>query len=60
MYNRSRTIGYTGANPCEGVQRFAEESRERFLNANELGRFTAALNAETPLYRDLFYLCLCR
>lgn len=58
MYNRARTIGYAGGNPCEAVQRFAEESRERFLNADELRRFTAALAAEAPLYRDLFNMCL--
>src|SRR4030095_15364624 len=58
MYKRARTIGYTGGNPCEGVQRFAEVSRERFLNADELGRFTKALAAETPLSRDFFSLCL--
>ncbi len=58
MFNRARSIGYTGNNPCEGVQRFAEESRERFLNADELGRFTAALKAEGSLYSDLFNTCL--
>ena len=59
MYNRARTIGYVRSNPCEGVQRFHEESRERFLNTDELARFNAAIDAEKPLYRDLCKVCLC-
>jgi integrase len=58
MFNRARSIGYTAGNPCEGVQRFHEESRERFLNADELPRFTEALAAEKPVYADLFNICL--
>jgi integrase len=59
MFKRvARQRGFTGPNPCEGVQRFHEESRERFLNADELSRFAKAVKAETPLYADLFNLCL--
>jgi integrase len=58
MFNRARTIGYAGDNPCRSIQRFHEESRERFLNADELARFNAALDDEPQLYADLFRVCL--
>ena len=31
------------ANPCQGVERFPEQKRDRFFNAEELGRLGAAL-----------------
>jgi len=58
MYNRAKPAGYTGGNPCDGVEKFAENSRERFLNAEELNRFATALETEGDPYGDLFYLCL--
>jgi integrase len=58
MYNRAKPSGYTGGNPCDGVEKFAENSRERFLNRDELQRFAAALEVEGDPYGDLFYLCL--
>jgi integrase len=37
-----------GANPCSGIERYAENSRERFLTSNELARLGDALReAET-------------
>jgi integrase len=38
---------WEGQNPCKGIRRYKEVSRERFLQADELPRFFAALNAET-------------
>jgi integrase len=58
MFNRARAIGYAGGNPCAGVQRFPEESRERFLNADELARFMAAVDKQPGLFRDFFLTCL--
>lgn len=47
-------------NPCRGVKKFKEQSRERFLDTDELRRFFEALNSEqTPeQWRDFFALCL--
>lgn len=40
-----RDLGYTGENPVEGVRRYREESRTRFLTPEEMPKFEAALNA---------------
>ena len=49
----------TGDNPAQGVERFPERSRERFLNGDELHRFFAALNEESNITaRDCLWLCL--
>ena len=46
-------------NPCKGVQRFREKSRDRFLQADELPRFFKALDAEpNETIRDFVYLAL--
>ena len=45
-------------NPCRGVTRFAEESRERFLDGDELQRFFEALQEEGELWRDYFIVAL--
>lgn len=58
MYGKAEEIGYTGPNPAEKVRKFAEESRDRFLQPDELPRFFAALGEEEPTVRDFFWLCL--
>jgi integrase len=60
MYSKARMIGYEGGNPCQGVERFRETSRERFLTAEELPRFFNAINDEEtpPLWRDFFQVLL--
>lgn len=46
-------------NPCEGVKRFAEKSRDRFLQPDELPRFLAALDKlSSPAMADAFRLML--
>ncbi|MCX5658617.1 MAG: tyrosine-type recombinase/integrase [Planctomycetota bacterium] len=40
-----RDLGHVGENPAEGVRRFREQSRTRFLKPDELPGFEAALNA---------------
>lgn len=46
-------------NPATGVERFKEQSRDRFLNADELRAFFDALAAEPlPHWRDFFMLLL--
>ena len=48
-------LEYTGENVARLVDRFPEEDRERFLSADEIGRFFAALDAEEDVVAaDLF------
>ena len=59
MFNRAADIGYSGTNPTTGVKRFREQSRDRFLQADELHRFFRALSEELDdTARDFFYLAL--
>jgi len=60
VWNTCRRAGLIrGANPCEDVKHFREQSRDRFLDAEELRRFLAALEKcpDTDA-RDVFALCL--
>ncbi len=46
-------------NPCRGVKQFAEKSRDRFLQAEEIPRFLAAVDGlENQLIADSFRLML--
>lgn len=45
-------------NPCIGVERFKEKSRERFLSPVELGKFKQALDHEPAHIRDFFWMLL--
>jgi len=59
MFNRAADIGYSGANPTIGIKQFREQSRDRFLQADELHRFFQALSEElNDSIRDFFYLAL--
>jgi integrase len=50
---------YAGPNPCKGVKRFREHERERFLDADEMRRFLAALDKHADQQMaDLFRLLL--
>ncbi|MGA7949736.1 MAG: tyrosine-type recombinase/integrase [Thiobacillaceae bacterium] len=44
-YAKGRKL-FTGTNPAAGIQKFPEDSRERFLQADELPRFFEAVAAE--------------
>lgn len=51
--------GWEHPNPAHGIRRFQEKQRERFLDAEELRRFFAALSREpNPTNRDFFLTCL--
>jgi integrase len=53
------SAGLWNANPAKGIRRNAERSRDRFLQADELPRFYAALAAETnDTIRDYFLISL--
>ena len=63
MFNFAMTIGYDGGNPCKGLHHFKEQSRDRFLRADELQAFFAALTAEKnepngQLWSDFFTVAL--
>ncbi len=50
---------YEGTNPCIGIRRFPEQSRDRFLNGEELFRFFSALEKESNVTaRDSFLIAL--
>jgi integrase len=59
MFNKAVQWGWQGANPCRGVKKFHEESRERFLTQDEMPRFLVAL-AEEPSedFRNFIFLSL--
>ncbi|HEY7087253.1 MAG TPA: tyrosine-type recombinase/integrase [Tepidisphaeraceae bacterium] len=45
LFNYAVTaFDYEGGNPAKGVKRFSEQSRERFLDADEMSRFLPALD----------------
>jgi integrase len=58
MFGKADKIGFQGPNPCKGVKRFKETSRDRFLQGRELRPFFAALADEPPVWRDFWLLCL--
>lgn len=59
MFNKAIEWGHNVTNPCLGIKKFKEKSRERFLQAYELPKFFEALNSETnELFKDYFYITL--
>ncbi|MGB7156860.1 MAG: tyrosine-type recombinase/integrase [Tepidisphaeraceae bacterium] len=59
VFGFARTIGYEGVNPCKGVRRFKEQSRRRFLRADEMPKFLAALEKHPDEFMaDFFRLLL--
>jgi integrase len=57
MFNKADDLGYRGGNPCNGIKLFREQSRDRFLQPDELASFFAALNTE-PDVKDFFITLL--
>jgi len=45
-------------NPCRATKAHSEQSRERFMDGDELQRFFAALEKQKPKMRDFFNLLL--
>ncbi|MCJ7543596.1 MAG: site-specific integrase, partial [Phycisphaerae bacterium] len=63
MFNYAVGLEYEGGNPTKGVKRFKEQSRDRFLRADEIQTFFKALEAEKEdengeLWRDFFTVAL--
>ncbi len=45
MFSLAVSWGWRGDNPAKGIERFAEQRRERWLQADELGALSSAINA---------------
>jgi integrase len=58
IYSKAHEMGYDGPNPCSGVARFPEQSRERYLRDDEIRPFFLAVKAEPAEWRDFWLLCL--
>ena len=60
MFNQAIIWGYLKTdNPCKGIRKFKEVSRDRFLSGEELGRFFEALDlTENPAFKDYILLSL--
>ena len=58
MLNKSDEIGHRGENPAKKIKLFKEQSRDRFLQPDELVGFFAALEAEDDLVRDFYLVSL--
>lgn len=59
VYEKGREWGYTGENPCFKLKKFQEQSRERYLSADELKKFFTAVMAEpSEIERDFFLMLL--
>lgn len=60
IFNKVIEWGYfSGDNPCNGIVKFQEEKRSRFVQADELPRLFKAVNESKRDYvRDFIYLAL--
>lgn len=59
IYNVATDHGYTGTNPARRIKKYKEADRERFLDADELPRFLAAVDADiSPIVRDYLKVAL--
>lgn len=59
MFNKAIEWGWNKPNPAYAVKQFKEQSRERFLNAQEMKAFLEALEQEpNETMRDYIYISL--
>ena len=59
IFNKAIEWGWQGQNPALGIKKFKEQSRDRFLQPDELPRFFAALaNEPNETARDFFMISL--
>ncbi len=59
VFEKGREWGYTGENPCFKLKRFSEQSRERYLQPEELPAFFQAVMAEpNEMERDFLLMLL--
>jgi hypothetical protein len=53
-----RELDWEGINPTTGIKSFKEESRDRFIQPDELPRFFKALESEDELFQHFFKMAL--
>ena len=59
MFNKAIEWGWDGVNPTQGVRKFKETSRDRYILPNEMPLLLKALDAEqNEVARDYIYLSL--
>jgi integrase len=59
IYNKAIEWDWEGTNPAQGIKKFKEKSRDRFLHPDELPRFFESLDAEeNDAIRDYIYISL--
>ena len=59
MFNKAIEWGWEEINPCIGIKKFKEKSRERFIQGDEITKFFKSLNEEpNEVFRDFFYISL--
>ncbi|OJW51793.1 MAG: recombinase XerD [Alphaproteobacteria bacterium 41-28] len=59
IYNKAIEWGWEGVNPAQGIKKFKEKSRDRFLHPDELPSFFESLDAEqNDTIRDYIYVSL--
>ena len=59
IYNKAIEWGWEGVNPAQGIKKFKEKSRDRFLHPDELPRFFESLDKEqNDTIRDYIYVSL--
>ena len=59
IYNKAIEWGYKGENPSKGIKKFKEQSRDRFIQTDELPKLFKALEQEeNTIVRDYIYLSL--
>jgi integrase len=59
IYNKTIEWGWDGINPAQGVKKFKEKSRNRFLHPDELPKFFESVDMEqNDTIRDYIYVSL--
>lgn len=59
IYNKAIEWGWEGKNPAQGIKKYKEKSRNRFLHPDELPNFFTSLEAEeNDTVRDYIYVSL--
>lgn len=59
VFNKAIDWEWNGQNPCIGIKKFKEKTRERFIHGDEISRFFESLNEEpNETFKDFFYICL--
>lgn len=59
IFNKAIEWGWEGLNPTQGIKKFKEKSRERFLHPDELPHFFESLDKEeNEAIRDYIYISL--